>query len=64
MFKTLSKNPWKKVMENTNQQDRNDPHKVMKPAEEEWDQTDPRLAKYGQNSEWISGWNCQTDIVP
>jgi hypothetical protein len=43
--------PLKKVMENTNQQDRNDPHKVMKPAEEEWDQTDPRLAKYDQNSE-------------
>jgi hypothetical protein len=41
-------------MKNTNQQNRNDPHKVMKPAEEEWDQTDTRLVKYGQNSEQTS----------
>jgi hypothetical protein len=38
-------------MKNTNQQDRNDPHKIMKLAEEEWDQTVTRLAKYGQNRE-------------
>jgi hypothetical protein len=47
-FITPSKNPWKKVMKNTNQQNRNDPYKVMKLAEEEWDQTDTCLAKYGQ----------------
>jgi hypothetical protein len=28
------------VMKNTNQHDRNDPHKVMKLKEEEWGQTD------------------------
>jgi hypothetical protein len=56
-------NPGKKVMKNTHQPDINDPHKVMKPAEEEWDQMDTRLVKYGQNSEWTSGWNCQADIV-
>jgi hypothetical protein len=39
------------VIKNTNQQDRNNPHKVTKLAEEEWDQTDTRLAKYAQNSE-------------
>jgi hypothetical protein len=38
-------------MKNTNQQDINDPHKITKLAEEEWDQTDSRLEKYGQNSE-------------
>jgi hypothetical protein len=42
-------------MKNTNQQDRNDPYKVTKPVEEEWDKTDTRLAKYGQNSERVSG---------
>jgi hypothetical protein len=41
-------------MKNTNQQDKNDPHKVMKLAKEEWDQTDTRLAKYSQNSERTS----------
>jgi hypothetical protein len=41
-------------MKNTNQQDRNDPYKVTKQAEKEWDETDTRLAKYGQNSERIS----------
>jgi hypothetical protein len=50
-FKTPSKNPGRRVMKNTNQQDRNDPHKIMKLAEEEWDQTVTRLAKYGQNRE-------------
>jgi hypothetical protein len=35
-------------MKNTNQQDRNDPHKVIKLAKEEWDQTDTQLAKYGK----------------
>jgi hypothetical protein len=35
------------MMKNTNQQDRNDPHKIMKLAEEEWDQMDTQLAKYG-----------------
>jgi hypothetical protein len=33
-------------MKNTNHQDGNDPHNIMKLAEEEWDQTDTRLAKY------------------
>jgi hypothetical protein len=42
-------------MKNTNQQDRNIPHKVTKPAEEECDETDTRLAKYGQNSEQTPG---------
>jgi hypothetical protein len=41
--------------EKTNQQDRNNAHKVTKLVEEEWDQTDTRLAKYGQNSERTSG---------
>jgi hypothetical protein len=41
-------------MKNTNQQERNDPHKVTKPEEEEWDQTNTQLAKYGQNSERTS----------
>jgi hypothetical protein len=31
--------------------------------EEEWDETDTRLAKYGQNNEHTSGLNCQSDIV-
>jgi hypothetical protein len=35
------------VIKNTNQQDRNDPHKFMKPVEKEWDQKDTWLAKYG-----------------
>jgi hypothetical protein len=38
-------------MKNTNHQDRNDSHKIMKLGEEEWDQTDTQLAKYDQNSE-------------
>jgi hypothetical protein len=42
-------------MKNTSQQDRNDPHKIMKLAEEELDQTNTRLAKYGQNGERTSG---------
>jgi hypothetical protein len=42
-------------MKNTNQQYINNPHKVTKLAEEEWDQMDTRLAKYGQNSERTSG---------
>jgi hypothetical protein len=50
-------------MKNTNQQDRNDPHKATKLSGKEWDQTDTRLAKYGQNSEQTSGKNCQSDIV-
>jgi hypothetical protein len=41
--------------ENTNQQDKNIPHKIMKLAEEEYDQTCTQLVKYGQNSERISG---------
>jgi hypothetical protein len=52
-------NPWKKVMKNTNQQNKNDPDKVTKLAQEEWDQTDTWLAKYGQNRERTSGWNYQ-----
>jgi hypothetical protein len=43
------------VIKNSNQQDINDPHKVTNPVEEEWDQTDTRLAKYSQNSEQTSG---------
>jgi hypothetical protein len=50
-------------MKNINQQDRNDPHKVMKPVDEEWDQTNTRLAKYGKNSERMSSWNYQSNIV-
>jgi hypothetical protein len=42
-------------MKNTIEQDRDDPHNIMKLAAEEWDQTDTRLAKYGQNSERMSG---------
>jgi hypothetical protein len=38
-------------MKNTNQLDINDHLKVMKAAEEKWDQMGTRLAKYGQNSE-------------
>jgi hypothetical protein len=38
-------------MKNTNQQDRNDSYKVMKLAEEEWDQTDTQLAKHDQIGE-------------
>jgi hypothetical protein len=45
------KKPLEESDENTNQQDKNDPHKITKLAEEEWNQTDTRLAKYGQNSE-------------
>jgi hypothetical protein len=47
--------PLKKVIKNTNQQETNDPHKVTKPAEEEWDQTGTQLAKYDQNNEQTSG---------
>jgi hypothetical protein len=50
-------------MKNTNQPDRNDLHKVTKLAEEEWGQTNTRLAKYGQNSERTWSQNCQVDIV-
>jgi hypothetical protein len=42
-------------MKNTKQQDRKDLHKIMKLAEEEWDQTDTQLAKYGQTLEQTSG---------
>jgi hypothetical protein len=60
---TQSKNSWKKVMKNTNQWDRNDPHKVTKLVEEEWDEMNTRLTKYDQNSGWTLGWNCLLDIV-
>jgi hypothetical protein len=50
MFKTPSKKSLKESNENTNHQDINDSHKVMKLAEEECDQTDTRLVKYDQNS--------------
>jgi hypothetical protein len=43
------------VIKNTNQEDINDPHKIMNIEKEEWDQTDTRLAKYDQNSEQTSG---------
>jgi hypothetical protein len=49
--------------ESTNQHDRNDPHKIIKSAKKEWDQTNTRLAKYDQNSKRTSGSNCQTNIV-
>jgi hypothetical protein len=55
MFKTQKNNPYKKVMKNTNQHDRKDPHKITKIAKEEWDQTDTWLVKYGQNSKRMSG---------
>jgi hypothetical protein len=35
-------------MKNTNQHDRNDPHKVTKLKEEEWGQADTQLAKYAK----------------
>jgi hypothetical protein len=54
MLKIPSKNPENKVIKNTNQQDINDPHKILKLGEEESDQTNTRLAKYGQNSERTS----------
>jgi hypothetical protein len=54
-FKNPKQNTLRKVMENTNQQDIIDTHEVTKPVEEEWDQTDTRLAKYNQNSEQTSG---------
>jgi hypothetical protein len=41
-------------MKNTNQWDRNDPHKITKLTEEERNQTDTRLAKYGQNGDETS----------
>jgi hypothetical protein len=50
------------MMKNTNQQDRNDPHKVIKLVEEECDQMDTRLVKYDQNSEWTLCWNCPVDM--
>jgi hypothetical protein len=50
-------------MKNAKQQDRMDHYKVTKPAEEEWDQTGTRLAKYDQNSERTSGWNYQANII-
>jgi hypothetical protein len=50
-------------MKNTNQQDRDDPHKIMKLAKEEWDQTDTQLAKYIQNREQTLGWKSQSNIV-
>jgi hypothetical protein len=37
--------------EHTNQQQRNDPLKVMNTVEKECDQLDTRLARYDQNSE-------------
>jgi hypothetical protein len=37
--------------ENTNQQHRNDPLKVMNAAAKEWDQLDTQLPRYNQNSE-------------
>jgi hypothetical protein len=35
----------------------------MNAAEKELDQLDTQLAKYGQNSEQTSDWNCQSDII-
>jgi hypothetical protein len=37
--------------ESTLQQQKHDPNKIMKLVEEEWDQSDLRLANYAQNSE-------------
>jgi hypothetical protein len=36
--------------ESTFQQQKNDPNKIMKLAEEEWDQPDLRLTNYAQNN--------------
>jgi hypothetical protein len=36
--------------ERTFQQQKYDPNKITKPAEEEWDQSDLRLANYAKNS--------------
>jgi hypothetical protein len=36
--------------ESTFQQQKHDPNKIMKPVEEECDQSDLRLGKYAQNS--------------
>jgi hypothetical protein len=44
-------------MNNTDQKDINDPHKVTKLSEEDWDQTDTRLAKYGYNGGRTSSRN-------
>jgi hypothetical protein len=41
--------PLKETDENAKQQDRIDHYKVTKPAEEEWNQTDTQLLKYGRN---------------
>jgi hypothetical protein len=41
-------------MKKTNEENINDPHKIMKLAEEKYDQTDTRLAKYDQNRERTS----------
>jgi hypothetical protein len=41
-------------MKNTNQWDINDPHKITKLTKEERNQTDTRLAKYGQNGDETS----------
>ncbi len=37
--------------ESTFQQQKHYPNKIMKPAKEEWDQLDLRLANYAQNSD-------------
>jgi hypothetical protein len=37
--------------ESTLQQQKHDPNKIMNLVEEEWDQSDLRLANYAQNSE-------------
>jgi hypothetical protein len=50
-------------MNNTNQHDRNDPHKIMKLAKEERDQMNTRLAKYSQNSKWTSGWKLSSGHI-
>jgi hypothetical protein len=38
----------------TKQQEQNDPNKITKPMEEEWDQSDLRLRNYAQNSDRMS----------
>jgi hypothetical protein len=48
--------------ESTFQQQKYDPNKIIKLAEEEWDQTNLRLANYAQNSDQIFLLKSPTDL--
>jgi hypothetical protein len=48
--------------ESTFQQQKYDPNKITKLAEEEWDQTNLRLANYAQNSDQIFLLKSPTDL--